>query len=306
MVAQNAIIYAGDYNSIQTKVANVLGTGSGTLGYGQAVTSAQTTSGTVITAAPSTTQWTYLYADMLKIANHQGTSIAALTTAVTNNVSSGKLIQAADVNLFSTTADTLQTNALNATDTTVITTMLTSTRTTAWGSGTPDAPIQHIFTVQFGTYDNLRYFFNSGGAIQFTASRTGGTSGWAQNTDWTNILTNSGTVTYGATGSTNSTIYGSNRTIAYGSLTSSAQLLYTISGTQGGADGGLYANNLYAISASVSGSIMTFSVVFDDAAKQKSTFDFVDGTISSTILMKKSNTNYVTIASPSFTTTTNL
>lgn len=311
MVAQNASIYATDYNSIQATVAKVLGTGSTTFGYGQTVTSQSASSGQVITAAPTTTQWTYLYADMLKIANHQGTSIAALTTAVTNNVGSGKLIQASDITLFQTTAGTLETNALNyaAGDMTTTNGILTSVRTTAWGSG--NGIVQHIFNVAFGSYDNLRYFFNSGGAIIFGASIAGYTVN-TQTTNWYNLLTAMGTITYGASGATYSGTGGTAYSIAYGSLTSSAQTIFRAYGTQTGGQS-IYTSNFYQVTASVSGSTLTFSVIFDDAYTARFSPqlvpDQIDGTLTSSISLRKAGATYLTIGRPvtgDFTTTTAL
>ena len=314
MVAQNAIIYASDYNSIQNTVASILGTGSSTLGYGQTPTSAQVTSGTLISDQPTPTayQWAALYADMVKIANHQGTSITSFTTTYAANVAPGKLIQASDVNLFSATAATLQTNALNynVADMTTTNSILTSQRTTAWGSG--NGVVQHIFNIAFGSYDNIRFFFNSGGAITFGATLTGYTVK-TQTTNWYNLLTNMGTITYGATGATYSGTGGTAYTIAYGSLTSSAQTIFRAYGAQ---TGGLniYTGNFYQITASVSGSTLTFSVIFDDAYTARFSPqlnpDQIDGTLTSLIgLRKAASPGYLSISRPiagDFVTTTAL
>jgi len=311
MVAQNAIIYATDFNSIQTTIAKVLGTGTGTYGYGQTVTSGQTTAGTLITAAPSTTQWTYLYADILKIANHQGTSIAALTTAVSNNVGSGKLIQASDVTLFQTTASTLETNALNyaAGDMTTTNGILTSVRTTAWGSG--NGIVQHIFNVAFGSYDNMRYFFNSGGSFTFRASLAGYTVN-DQTSNWYNLLSTMGTITYGANGATYSGTGGTAYTIGYASLTSSAQTIFRAYGSTTGGQS-IYTSNFYQVTVSISGGTLTFSVIFDDAYTARSNPqinpDQIDGTLTSSIGLIKAGATYLTISRPvagDFTTTTSL
>ena len=311
MVAQNAIIYSADYNSIQTTVASVLGTGSGTKGYGQTPSSQSASVGTLITAAPSTTQWTYLYADMLKIANHQGTSITALTTAVSNNVGSGKLIQASDVTLFQTTASTLETNALNynVADMTTTNNILTSQRTTPWGSG--NGIVQHIFNVAFGSYDNIRYFFNSGGAFIFGASLAGYTVN-NQTSNWFNLLSTMGTITYGSTGATYSGTGGTAYSIAYDSLTSSAQTIFRAYGSTTGGQS-IYTSNFYQVTASVSGGTLTFSVIFDDAYTARFSPqlnpDQIDGTLTSSISLRKAGATYLTIGRPvagDFTTTTAL
>lgn len=43
--------------------------------------------------------------------------------------------------------------------------------------------------------DDARYFFNSGGQIRFSGSRSGGAA-TPQNTNWTTLLSNMGTVTF--------------------------------------------------------------------------------------------------------------
>ena len=40
-IASGSLVEASDYNTIQTKVDSILGTGSGDKGYGQAVSSSQ-------------------------------------------------------------------------------------------------------------------------------------------------------------------------------------------------------------------------------------------------------------------------
>ena len=48
-IASGSLVEASDYNTIQTKVDSILGTGSGDKGYGQAVSSSQQSAGAVIT-----------------------------------------------------------------------------------------------------------------------------------------------------------------------------------------------------------------------------------------------------------------
>jgi len=320
MVAQNAIINVNDYTTIQTVVSNVLGTGSATLGYGQTVTSRgdtttpSVTSGSLISYQTSDFQWAALYADMQKIANHQGFTSAnytSLQSLIGTNIASGATIRAQDVNLISTVAGELQTNALSFSNTDMTTTngILTSVRTTAWGSG--NGIVQHIFNVAFGSYDNLRFFFNSGGAITFGASLAGYTSN-PQTTNWFNLLSTMGTITYGATGATYSGTGGTAYSIAYGSLTSSAQTIFRAYGSTTGGQS-IYTSNFYQVTASVSSSTLTFSVIFDDAYTARFSPqlnpDQINGTLTSSIGLRKAGATYLTISRPvagDFTTTTAL
>lgn len=78
------IIPASDYNTIQTKIDGVMGTGSGQSGYGQTLSSAQVSSGTTIT----TSGWAALRSDLLKARQHQtGVSQAANLVDVTASTS---------------------------------------------------------------------------------------------------------------------------------------------------------------------------------------------------------------------------
>jgi hypothetical protein len=69
----NNKVRAVDYNTIQTRVANILGVGSQNRGYGQTVRSSQVSSGTASVAANkiTTTEWLNLYYDIFNIFRHQ-------------------------------------------------------------------------------------------------------------------------------------------------------------------------------------------------------------------------------------------
>ena len=60
-------IIATDYNAIQSKISNILGTGSADYGYGQALASSQVARNNKITV----TQWNNLRNDLLKSRQHQ-------------------------------------------------------------------------------------------------------------------------------------------------------------------------------------------------------------------------------------------
>ena len=80
MAGVGNIIPASDYNNIQTKIAGVMGTGTGQSGYGQTLSSAQVSSTSVI----STSGWAALRSDLLKARQHQtGVSQAANLIDVT-------------------------------------------------------------------------------------------------------------------------------------------------------------------------------------------------------------------------------
>lgn len=306
-ISSGGLIQASDYNTLRTTVSDILGTtGTTTVGYGQVIESDTTVAAGDLISARTTTlkQWVSLYNDMKKIADHQGTNISALTTAYTDNIKSGSLIQYSDINLISTTLTTLYNNRLNvANGYFSIESLTSSTRSTQWGAPSKTT-VQHSFTVTFASYNAARYFFNTGGAIQFTASRSGG-SVTSQNTDWTNMLSNIGTVVFNYNGTSASSGTGS----AYGfyQLGASALQIYTKGGNAGA--GAVYANNDYTITASIAGAVITFNVYFNDDAKNSNsiwgTFDFVDGTLTSTVQIKRATVaGGVTVTAPSAVNTT--
>lgn len=309
-ISSGGLIQASDYNTLRTTVSNILGTtGSGDVGYGQAITAdTPVVSNTDLVSATTTTtkQWVALYNDMLKIAQHQGTDISTLTTTYANNIKSGSVIYYNDIRLLSDTVTTLYNNRLNLNSSNtywVESQILSSQRTTQWGALSKPS-VQHSFTLDFTTYTAARYFFNTGGRIMFTASRTGGTTPWTQNDDWTAMLSSIGTVVfnYGSTSASS----GNGTSIGFYQLTGVAQQIYT-KGGNAATGGATYALNDYTITASISNAVITFNVYFNDDDNNKTLYDFVDGTLTSTIQTRRASVvNGVTVSNPSATTTTPL
>ena len=304
---QGDTITATDYNNFAANVNAVIGTGSGDKGYGLSDVS-NVSVGATISAA----QWNALLSGLQKAANHQGTTL----TNASNSVSTGGNILplsnlAADITL-------IDTNRLNVDASNLATAQagVTSTRTTAWTSN-----VQHIFTVNFGSNNAARHFFNSGGTINMSFSRSGGTSS-NQNTSWTDLGTAVGTVKMRQTTTTRSGSAGSDTAVGFGDLTGTNQAIFN--GTAGSGD---YSANDYNIQAKTDGSgLVTIEIDFnDDHTAETGTFtggglgtapnegtawtgtDSVDGTLTSTVTFDKAdNASYVQVASPSFSTTTAL
>lgn len=245
MSAVDALVRAEDYNNIRTKVVNVLGTGSGTSGWGQPVVSSA-----VSTGIPSGS------ATRISIQEY-----ATLTTDLTNayrhifgidptlpSPSENALIKfnttTEPISRFNTFADTIIANRFTAgpgrqkveEKGTVTATWPSATYGTFWNS-----QLNCLVQVQFTTATQARYFFNSGGEIRFFSSRTGGTSGRSQNNSWTSILSGAGTVAFGG----NIPSAGVTPTDGknYYRLTPTFQIFYTRTGSSA------YSTNLYRISA---------------------------------------------------------
>jgi len=187
-MAKGTIISAPDYNSIRTKVVSVLGTGLGQRGYGQPVASLLPVStGNEITAA----QWNALRNDIVSIRLHQEGVEPGIV-----QLSSSTLIEfgAGNPNFrFNTLIDQAILTRFNiATSRSLITSRGSRTFSSAWNT-----LAQATLTVTFDNSDDARYFFNSGGKIRFTSSRTGGTIS-QQNNAWSNLLDSVGIFQFGA------------------------------------------------------------------------------------------------------------
>ena len=229
MAGQGNLIVATDYNTIQSKIALVLGVGSGDYGYGQQVSSSQVNN---LNTKITVTQWNNLRTDLLLARQHQlGTdqspSLALPTTSTT--------IKEADRSAYNTFADTITTNRLisppaSQYSTTVIPAVV---RTNPWAS-----TISYTVTLNFPGYtsgstvisavNNARAFFNAGGVVKFSASFTNYTSdgSLAVNQSWATLLTNMGTISFAAHATTN-TGSGTPQAKGFYDLTTSNQLIFT-------------------------------------------------------------------------------
>lgn len=305
-------ITAAQYNGLQSRINTIMGTGSGTNGYGQTLASSQVAAGAVIRAA----DFDNLRTDINKANNHQSGANAGI-----GNIAVGQII-GADASGTSLGALNVTTEGFNDYDVAVgvietnkllldsgnssVESATSSQRTTAWGGG-GGGTVDHQFTVTFSSADARRHFFNSGGEIRFSASRTGGSG--SKNTDWTNLLTNMGTIKMNYT-TTTSTGSGSGSSIGNNDLTGTYQTIFSKSGS------GVYAENLYRIRARQdSSSVLRFDIDFQDndlgddqggAGSTGPVDENVTGTLTSSIQQLRATGSNVSVASPTYTNTNNL
>lgn len=180
-------IAAVDYNNIRDKAISILGTGATIRGYGQPIVSTTVSTGDVITKV----QWDALRYDISSIKLHQ-TGVMPPMTVVQTILPIGYSLGNANSS-YNTIIDQAILDKFNvATSQSVISAAASRTLSTVW-----HVQAQSILTVTFSTANEARYFFNSGGKIRFTTSRTVGTS-TPQNSAWTALLTATGTVLFGA------------------------------------------------------------------------------------------------------------
>ena len=269
------------------KVAALIGVGYGDRGYGQTST---TLADVAVSNSVTAVQWNNLLNAMTTL--NTGTSLANSTWTA----SGGTITYQSSI---PTNIATLDTNRLlsNLTPMTV-SSVLTSSISTPW-SGT----ITHVFTVDFGTENAARYFFNSGGQIRWSGSNTGGSTGSAA--AWAALLTAMGTIKMGADSTTYTGSGGTiTNNIGYYGLTGSLVQTFIHYGS-GPYYSGLYysiqvSRGNYSGSNGGNGSLINCTVTLYDSA-----YGSVNGTTSSFIDQYKAG-GVLTIASPTYTTTTPL
>lgn len=190
----NDKIVKADYNSIRNKVAAILGNGAADSGYGQPLRSAEVNESNKVTV----NEWTNLYYDIVNCYVHQtggnppSPSSAVEGATVRFNTTNSPNSQ------YDTFANTIITNRFNIAGSQSFTASKGSTAQSWPGpyGNYWSSKVQCVVTVSFTSSNQARYFFNSGGELRFTSSRTGGTAnptnsanvGWRQNESWTNFL----------------------------------------------------------------------------------------------------------------------
>lgn len=247
-------ITAARYNIIQSTVANVLSTGSGNSGYGQALQSNQVAQNQLIEDDHMNT----LRLDIRKAYLHQNNSYPTLTVVSTADTVTDNTLNNSYAT-FETLATNINTNrnTISASRLTTGSTASSYVRTTTW-----NATRVGNFTVTFASTNAARHFFNSGGAVQIDMSVTAGT---AKNDDWnTMFITNMGTLTFANLASSRSGAGGTlTSSVAYTTLTTSYQTVYSSVG------GGVYTASNFNIQVrftDISSLVIEFQITLNDAA----------------------------------------
>ena len=188
----NAKIRAVDYNTIRNQVNLVLGTGLGNTGYGQ--TSLVTSSTVSESNKVSATDWNKLKADITTCWNHiynanPTTALAVEHATIRSNSTDSPYSQ------YQTLATSITTDRFTTPPNNIITAKGSSSQTWPGNFGSRwNNTVQCLVTVSWSTADQARYFFNSGGEIRFSSSRSGGTTSGgsgtiaSQNNEWTTYL----------------------------------------------------------------------------------------------------------------------
>lgn len=298
---QGQEILANDYNTFVDLVNEVyadsnsgsLVLGTGDFGYGQTPAILQVSPTDIITAS----QWTALFDAMNACAVHQGVSMGIVPTSIT----SGSVIVAitggsgVDSVINALRASRLSINLAQANVTTNGTKLLES-RTADWTN-----TITHEFDVVFGSTNEARYFFNSGGEVRWSAEYTPGIPDEGnEEIDWQSNILDIGTLKFGADFATADA--GAQTGIGYYELTTTYQTILSksIAGT------GVYSSFYYTSeevrvevrAQDSSQSTIRFRVSFisDPAADR-----VLNGTLNSYVDQLRS-VGTITVTEPAYTT----
>lgn len=247
-VSPGSVIYGSDYNTIQSLVTQILGsgnpygpgTGSPNYGYNQTLQSSLVNVGQVITG----TQWQLLAADVSTIYTHQIGSAWPSYAAQISNQSSGKLITAADYNsVFNAMTALVSTRLTVASNQLATATVGSSTYSSTWGGGS--SGIQNSGSITFASAAALQYFFNQGGKLNFAGSGPTSTS-TSQNLNWSTALT-------AFKPSIDATVFAN--------LSGTA---YNVYRAYNGSSPAGYTSSFIKLSATVSGATISWLVTYED------------------------------------------
>lgn len=175
-----ADIFASDLNTIRTKIADVLGPGANTFGYGQTVYSSSVTKGKLIEKA----DWDAVRYDIVNAYIHQTGNIpSAITVSKADTITDDASGAYQNYDYF---ADVLRNNRFDiATGQFTLSAIDTKTTSSTWSTNASTE-----LTITFNNPTEARYFFNSGGAIRIETTHSGGTT--SQANAWTNLLSSVG------------------------------------------------------------------------------------------------------------------
>ena len=304
----NGLIQVADFENIRNKMVLVMGTGS--TGYGQVDLASISE---VADSQIDEFNMDNLRADLLRARQHQTGTTESLTNVDPNTTVSETIYAEYD-----TMSDLVTTNnRVCADNQRSVEAGISSTYTPSW-----NGILYHQVIVTFTTALQARYFFNAGGQIRFSASRTGAASN-TKDTEWTNMLGNNTTPSgmgtiffdYTQTGTVSGTAAvgraGTGSSIGFYDLTTTNQQIYITT-----AAAGVYLENDYNIQARLNSGFgsgteptqIIFTIQFrdDDAGDRPSPSppppfgplvdELVTGTIGSVVTMARPSGSNVSFA----------
>ncbi|NDG31450.1 hypothetical protein EB118_15455, partial [bacterium] len=261
-------IQASQFNAIQTRVAKLLGTGTGDFGYGQTLISSQILPGQKITAQPLVN----IKIDLDKIAFHQ-TNLASAAPSV----QLGQSIAATDWTKYTNELDLLEANRLQISETSAQSTWTADYSTLGFSNW--NSVRAHTVTFDFGSINNARYFFNTGGEIRIVPRHTGFTNASSKGGAWAALFNRLGTKGVRLRANVTTCQDGTAESKGYYQLTTTPLQIFSI------VDTGPYAGNDFVVLASVSNPLRSLIITcrFTDDTLVPATDEAVDGTTTSSL-----------------------
>lgn len=280
------IITAARYNNLQSRVATVMGVGSGDDGYGQNLASSQVATNAVVLATDMQTLFTDLANGRIHQTGTQPTEVAFIN--VSDVILDSDTINKKGVVQFENLTTSLENDKFVIAPSQASAEPGIQAQYTQNWNGT----LTHVFDIVFADSDHRRQFFNAGGEIRFASNITyTGTS--AKTIDWMTMLVNIGTVKFAYT-STTATGTGTGSIIGFHDLTGTYQQLFIKNGS------GNYAANNYKVEGQLQGTTsVRFKVTFnDDNTGNPNTDENVLGTLNSTITQLRATGSAVEVQTP--------
>jgi hypothetical protein len=197
MPAVNSKILTADYNDIRNKLVSILGTGSGTQGWGQAAR----INSTAVSESNKVTvnEWANLRFDIINAYRHINGSNPTMAVPASGNTiryTSSFTPDTGTLDVPQKQYDDWMNNIIAnrftvAAGESALTAAISASKTDSWNGN-----ISCTIGFYFNNANEARWFFNSGGQIRISASRSGGTTS-PQNSSWTSLLNTIGTQLFG-------------------------------------------------------------------------------------------------------------
>ena len=172
-----ATITTTSYNSLQTRIARIMGIGDGDYGYGQEYSSAPVSDGDIITQD----DFVNLRADILRARQHQiGSTLGSIAIPAVGQV----VPTDAAWTKYSTVMSQVETNRTVVPPTVQLerSVLDSSFLTINWNQTST-----YTITASFADANAMRNYFNAGSTIEFSANLNSSIV-TAKNTSWTNFL----------------------------------------------------------------------------------------------------------------------
>lgn len=292
-MAVGDIITAARHNNLQSRVATIMGTGSGDDGYGQSLNSAQVAAAETVTA----THMALLFDDISAGRKHQtNTAPSEIALIVTTDViEDSNTVNKKGVAQFESLTTTLENEKfLIDVNQGTAEAAIQGQFTTSW-----NGQLDHIVNVTFTDSNHARHYFNAGGEIRFSANLASFPAE-AKSINWATILSNMQTIkfNYTETGTDGS---GTGSNLGYHDLTTSFQTIFNKSGS------GQYTENSYVVevkgNTTPNPDVLQFRINFNDddpTDPGTPTDELVSGTLTSIVTQFRPTGVNVSVPTPTY------